>query len=197
MYEYIRGVLEECEPLSVVIDVGGIGYQILIPPNHYAKMPAKGKKVKVFTSFIVREQSQTLYGFLNKEDRSLFEVLTTVSGIGPKTALGIVGSLESAALVTAVRTEDIQVLCKVPGIGKKTAERLIIEIRDKLPNMFQRTLSQAALPESSQTIQDALNALINLGYTQNTAQNAMKKTVASLGEESDLATMITTALKNV
>src|SRR3989344_8396803 len=132
MYEAIRGVLKEKEPLKAVVETGGISYRLTIPLNTYTKLPSLETPIHLFLSHIVREDAHTLYAFWVKEERDLFEVLINLSGIGPKTAAAIVGHMEIDAFHHAITAADIRILSKIPGIGKKTAERLVIEMRDKI-----------------------------------------------------------------
>jgi len=202
MYAYIQGKLTFCSPSEAIVEAAGIGYRIGIPTSLFGKLPQLNEQIRLYTSFIVREQSQNLYGFLLPEEKELFEALMGVSGIGPKIALAIMSHLDGRALSEAVKKNDIVGISRVPGIGKKTAERLIIEMRDKLKQFSaDECISHASPDHQSQKtasdIRDAMNALINLGYTQAAAQKAIKKSLGESEEEYDLATLITSALKNV
>lgn len=201
MFAFIRGILISSMPSSAILETHGIGYQIYIPTNVFSRLPQIGTELTLHTSYIVRELSHTLYGFLSIQERDLFEVLMSVSGIGPKIALNIIGHLEIHDLHRAINNHDIMTLSKVPGIGKKTAERMIIELRDKLNALLPPTPSELGVTFSvdpkAQTLRDAMSALINLGYNQMTAQKAIKKTLKEAPEEIDLATLITNSLKNV
>lgn len=201
MYEYIQGTLVQATTAYAIIDVQGVGYKLLIPTHLFAKLPQINAEIKLHVSFIIREFSQSLYGFLSLLERDLFEVLLNVSGIGPKLALSMVSSLSHEELYLAVTEKRIQILCKVPGIGKKTAERLIVELKDKLyhmPNIVSVDQPvQSKVDPHMQKIQDGMNALIHLGYTQLAAQKAIQKTLKDIPENSDLAELITQALKNV
>lgn len=201
MYAYIKGNLIHTSPLHVILETHGIGYRLSTPANIYEKMPPLGSEVLLYTSLQVREDSQTLYGFMNEEEKNLFEMLLGVSGIGPKTALALIGHLSMAEFQLAVHERNLAVLCKVPGIGKKTAERLVIEIKDKLSNLFSTSFTSHVITVESDTlslkIRDAMGALINLGYNQHTAQKAIKKTLETISEDVDLSILITSALKNV
>jgi Holliday junction DNA helicase RuvA len=178
-----------------------MGYQVYIPVNAFSKLPQIENLIHLHLSFVVREFSQTLYGFLSQKERDLFEALLDVSGVGPKLALSIVGHLSMSELHQALTSKDIPRLIKVPGIGKKTAERLIVELRDKAATLFpitpeEFTISVPSDPKN-ETIRDALSALINLGYNQAAAQKAIKKTLDNLPENPDLGMVITNALKHV
>ena len=201
MFAYIRGVLVSSCPLQAIVEANGIGYRVLVPLNVFSKLPQTGSHVFLHTSYVVREFSHTLYGFLCQQELELFETLMGISGIGPKSSLSIIGHLPLVELQKAVNSNNIPQLCKVPGIGKKTAERLIIEMRDKLDVLSPRQSSDSAekAPDHfhSQKVKDAMNALVNLGYSQAIAQKAIKKTLENSSEEVNLAVLITTALKHV
>lgn len=199
MFAYIKGELSFATPIYAVVDVSGVGYQIFIPANVFSKLPQIGQPIFVYTSYIVREASHTLYGFLSQSEKDLFEILLGVTGVGPKTALSLIGHLSMDELQKAISNHNIAVISKVPGIGKKTAERLILELRDKLPAMAPSPgdLSISFVGTSKgQLLRDAMSALVNLGYNQITAQKAIKKTMDDFSEEVDLATLITHSLKN-
>lgn len=201
MIAYIKGLLVQSSPLSVVIETGGIGYKIFIPASVFSTLPQLHEQAVLHTSFVVRELSQTLYGFLTVQDRDLFEALMGVTGIGPKLALSVIGHLPGHDLHQAIANHDITTISKVPGIGKKTAERLIIEMRDKISALLPNDASEFALHTQSdpraQKVSDAMGALINLGYNQMTAQKAIKKTLKDFPESIDLSELITAALKNL
>lgn len=195
MYEYVRGSLVESLSGSIVVETGGIGYRIVVPASLVEKLPEIEQEVKIFTSWVVRETSQTLFGFLAPQERELFEILITLSGIGPKTAVGILGHLDLARLQDAVYTKNVLAFSKVPGIGKKTAERLIVDLRDKILKIV--PLAGEAEPlGSSAKIRDALGALINLGFTESAAKTAVSKALEELPEESALSDIITLALQS-
>lgn len=204
MIAYIRGKVLQVLQAHVIIEAGGIGYKLLIAANVYGKIPSIGEEAALHTSFVVRELSQTLYGFLTLQERDFFEALMGVTGIGPKLALAIIGHMPLAELQRAIGQGDIPAICRIPGIGKKNAERLIIEMRDKVhglavdPSDFIAYAS--ADPKASalsQRIHDAMSALINLGYNQMTAQKAIKKSLGEMAEEGDLPSLITAALSHI
>lgn len=202
MYAYIKGTLISTNPSQVVVENQGIGYTLLIPYRAFNQLPPLGEAIFLYTTLVIREFAHTLYGFLSAQERDVFEVLMNVTGIGPKLALSLIGHLSFSDLQIAVSSQNLPVLCKVPGVGKKTAERLIVELRDKLPSLLTSTPDQLAAIQlhadpRAQQVQDAMLALINLGYQQGVAQKALKQSLKQLPEETDLATLITTALKNV
>lgn len=200
MYAYVKGQLIECTVLYSIVEAGGVGYKIMTPSNALGRLPKAGSEVILHTSFVVREQAQTLYGFLSTQERDFYEALLGVTGIGPKTALALIGHLPLMELQRAIGNGDTATLCRVPGLGKKGAERLIMEMRDKVsagtfaPADF--AVHFQADPRA-QSINDAMSALINLGYNQVTAQKAIKKTLKDIPEGIDVAELISCALKHV
>lgn len=198
MYSYLKGILVQAHHSYVLLEVHGIGYYLHTPCRLLGELPQLGVQVQFFTSFVIREAFQALYGFLCSKERDLFEGLINISGIGPKLALSLIGHLTFDQLTTAVGNQDLPTLCRVPGVGKKTAERLIVELKDKLPHLLPIQAANSLLDIAKpKHLQDAMLALINLGYNQNTAQKALRQTINELPETTDLALLITTALKNV
>lgn len=202
MIHFIRGILVDSTPGTAILETAGIGYKVHIPASTYSKLAQHGEETVLHTSLVVREVSQTLYGFFYAEERDLFEALITVSGIGPKIALALIGHLSVNQMHAAIGDQDITLISKVPGIGKKTAQRLVIELRDKFSKSSKAPLpSDFAIQIDSdprgQKIADAMSALINLGYKQSAAQKALKKSLANLPDTIDLPELITDALKNV
>lgn len=195
MYESIQGALVDKTPQKAVIEAAGIGYRLTIPLSAYTKLPELGKTIQLFLSQVVREDSNTLYAFLSKEERDLFETLITLSGIGPKSALAIIGHLEISAFQRAIASADIRLLSKIPGIGKKTSERLIIEMRDKLKSVGKG--KSAPTPIGEGLALDAMNALVNLGYNPLHAQKAVQAVFEEKKEEVDLGKIITAALQKI
>jgi Holliday junction DNA helicase RuvA len=197
MYAYIKGILVQSTVTHVVLDVAGIGYKIYTPTSAFGTLPKMGSELLLFTSFVVREQAETLYGFKTESERDFFEALLNVTGIGPKIALALIGHLPLKELQRAIVNRDTTTLCRVPGIGKKGGERLIIEMRDKVEAMASDLQIDSPCDPTSQTVSDAMSALINLGYTQATAQKAVKKTLTDIPEGIDIAQFIACALKHV
>lgn len=200
MFSYFKGILVSSSPTQALVEVQGIGYSISIPCTVIGKLPQIGNPIQLFTSFVVREFAHSLYGFLSTDERDLFEVLLNVTGIGPKLALSLIGHLSPSDLQAAITQQNLPLLCKVPGVGKKTAERLLIELRDKVQQFASSDHSSAA-PAGNENfsgpIQDAMMALISLGYNQAVAKKAITQSLKELPDEVDLATLITTSLKRV
>ncbi len=196
MYEAIRGILKEKEPLKAVVETAGISYRLSIPLSTYTHLPALETAVHLFLSHVVREDSQTLYAFLIKEERDLFETLIGLSGIGPKTASGIIGHMELGAFQRAIASSDIRILSKLPGIGKKTAERLVIEMRDKIKGKG-KELPVHLRASNGSVASDAVSALLNLGYNPLDAQKAVESVLQEKKEETDLGRLISAALQKI
>ncbi|MFA7606682.1 MAG: Holliday junction branch migration protein RuvA [Rhodocyclaceae bacterium] len=173
----IGGTLLEKNPPQIVIDVGGVGYELDVPMSTFYGLPATGERVSLRTHFTVREDGHFLYGFATDEERTTFRQLLKVSGIGARTALAILSGLSVIDLRQAVALQESGRLVKIPGIGKKTAERLLLELRDKLgqlPASGAPTLAGVAPTAAPDSRSDILNALLALGYNEREALGAMK-----------------------
>jgi holliday junction DNA helicase RuvA len=199
MYSTIRGIVTQIHPSYIVLEASGIGFKLLAPSRTVQSTLGIGSELLLHTSYVVREFSQALYGFSSLEERDLFELLIEISGIGPKIALGLISHLTLPELEELILSDDLKTLCQVPGIGKKTAERLLVELRNKLSHFFQSLPLQGALPvlKTKQQEQDALKALVNLGYSQSQAHKAIRKTLEQHEELEDLSLLITHSLKNL
>lgn len=201
MYAFIQGTLRESSPNIAVIQANGVGYKIAIPTQAYGQLPEIDAEVLLYTAYVVREFSHALYGFILKEERDLFEELIEISGVGPKTALALISHLSLQGLQDVVLSEDLNTLCKVPGIGKKTGERLLVELKNRLDKFFIQlppSLTAAKIPgEKGQKLQDAIKALVNLGYNPSAAQKALKKTIGDSDEIPELGILITKTLQHL
>lgn len=199
MYAYIKGTLTYTSSVYAIIEASGVGYQVHIPANALNRMPHIGSETMLYTSFVVREQSHSLFGFPSQAERELFEILLGVSGIGPKTAISLIGHMNIQEFIQAVKEEDIKKICRVPGIGKKTAERLFLEIRDKLASLYGCDPSEFTVKGfkgKEAMIKDAISGLINLGYNHANASKAIKQ-VLEQEDNVDLPELITKALKHI
>lgn len=169
MYSYISGQIVNVENNLVTIDVGGIGYEIACSANTIVKVPTQGKACKLFTYLYVREDEMSLYGFATREEKAMFLKLITISGIGPKAAIGILSGMKPEALAVAIVTGDIKTIAKIKGVGKKTAERVVLELREKLATQEtdyftgEVTVNVTGMDNLSQ---EAITALKSLGCTQ-------------------------------
>ncbi len=171
MIAHLRGKLLTKHPNQAIVETGGVGYDVVISVPTYSDLPGAGSEVALHIHTHVREDQIALYGFLHPSEKQLFEKLLTVSGIGPKLAITILSGMAADAMVAAIRGNDVARLTKIPGIGKKTAERMVLELRDKLPV----TTSVAIIPTLSAVEDDVLSALTNLGYQRAAAEKALEK----------------------
>ncbi len=199
MYHYLSGKLVEKSPTAVVIDAGGVGYDVLIPVSTYSSLPLLGESVKLLTHFVVREDAQLLYGFATDEERKMFRMLISISGIGPKIATTALSGILVEDLKFAIKDGNVAVLTSISGIGKKTAERIVIELREKVIVESGRTLGGSknlSGPISSEA-EDAIQALVALGYTKNKAKEAVDKVTGSDTGKLPVEQIIRAALKYV
>lgn len=186
--DYVRGLLTDSSPHQATIEVMGLGLRIFIPVNAFDKLPACGKETLLYISTIIREDSHRYYGFLTKRERNFFEVLIDISGVGPKIALALLGHLSLDDLALAVHHGNAKGFSNIPGIGKKIAERLIIELRDKIKDF------PPSAPSGISS--DAINALINLGQNPLDAQRAVALVLEQkAGQQTPLSELISLALK--
>jgi Holliday junction DNA helicase RuvA len=169
----LTGKLLEKTPPQVLVDVNGIGYEVEVPMSTFYNLPHTGEKVTLHTQFVVREDAQLLYGFLTERERATFRQLLKVNGIGAKSALGILSGLSVEELAQAITMQEAALLTRIPGIGKKTAERLLLELRDKIPATGTAAILSGGLPQTSGN--DVLNALLALGYNEREALAAVKQ----------------------
>jgi Holliday junction DNA helicase RuvA len=181
MIALLRGTLLEKHPNQAVIDTGGVGYDVTIPVSTYTQLPDAGAEVRLRIHTHVREDALALYGFLTQDEKSLFERLIGVSGIGPKLAITILSGLNAADLIRSIRRGEVERLVRIPGIGKKTAERMVLELRDKLPAPAGEEPETSAVSALSPVDQDVLSALLNLGCGRPQAEAAVRKAKAAGG----------------
>lgn len=191
MISRLRGIVLEKNPPLVVLDIQGVGYETQVSMQTFYTLPAVGEEVQLYTQLVVREDAHLLFGFSSREERETFQALVKVSGIGAKSALGILSALTSDELATAIANEDIKRLTAAPGIGKKTAERLVLELRGKLVgNNHDDSL---LIPAVNSQHDDIINTLIALGYSDKEARSACK----NLPEGTDISEGVRLALKNM
>ncbi len=177
MITHICGLLLSKKAPLLTIDVNGIGYEIHAPMSTFYQLPEVGAKITLLTHFVVREDAQLLFGFFSEQERRLFRALIKVNGVGPKLALTVLSGMETDHFVQCIQTQNAGALTHIPGVGKKTAERLIVEMRDALSQWDTpiASSSQTELLDSNQVIQDAIGALVALGYKANDAKNVVSK----------------------
>ena len=198
MITFLHGKLLETLPTQVTIDVHGVGYAVLIPLSSYDKLPAVGQEVKILTHLAVREDAHVLYGFMTPQERDMFRLLiNTVSGIGPKIALNILSGMNVTALRGAVAQADIKALSKISGVGRKTAERIVVELKDKIgpAGAWEAISAQRGLTPEDQKVNDAVLALIALGFKQVEAHEAVRDALAGLGDKATIEDLVRACLK--
>jgi Holliday junction DNA helicase RuvA len=177
MIARLNGLLIEKSPPLIVVDCGGVGYEVEVPMSTFYNLPDLGQKVQLLTHFVVREDAQLLYGFGSEQEKNTFKQLLKVNGIGAKSALSILSGVSVEDLVSAVNQQEVGMLTRIPGIGKKTAERLLLELKDK----FVVTGSVTAQSQPKSAAHDILNALIALGYNEREASAAVKLLDKTIG----------------
>ena len=198
MIAYIQGKLVDALPTQVTIDVHGMGYEALIPLSSYDKLPKPGQEVQLLTHLVVREDAHVLYGFMSAEERELFRLLIhTVSGIGPKIALNVLSGMNPTAFRGAVANADVRALSKISGVGKKTAERMVVELRDKFgaAGAWQASSAKHGLSPEDQKINDAVLALIALDFSQLEAHDTVRAASSALGPQATLEELVRASLQ--
>ena len=198
MITFLHGKLVEALPTQVVVDVNGVGYEVLIPLSSFDKLPPAGHDVKLLTQLIVREDAHVLYGFASAVERDLFRLLiNNVGGIGPKTALNILSGMNAVAFRGAVAKGDVKALSQISGVGKKTAERIIVELRDKIgaAGAWEASSAARSLSASDQKINDAVLALMALGFKQVDAHDTVRAAQAVLGPQASTEELVRASLK--
>jgi Holliday junction DNA helicase RuvA len=196
MIALLRGTLVEKHPNQAIVEAGGVGYDVTIPVSTFTRLPDPGVEVRLRIHTHVREDALALYGFLTQDEKALFEKLISVSGIGPSLAVKILSGLSAPDLITYIRRGEVHSLVKVPGVGKKTAERLVLELRDKLPAPAGEEPATPAARAFSPVDQDVLSALLNLGCGRPQAEAAVRKAKAS-GPAGDFEPLFRRALELV
>ncbi len=198
MITFLHGKLVEALPTQVVVDVNGVGYEVLIPLSSFDKLPQPGNDVKLLTQLIVREDAHILYGFATAPERELFRLLiNSVSGIGPKTALNVLSGMNPVTFRGAVANGDVKALSQISGVGKKTAERIVVELRDKIgaAGAWEASSAQRALSPADQKTNDAVLALMALGFKQIEAHDVVRAAQAVLGPQATVEDLVRASLK--
>jgi Holliday junction DNA helicase RuvA len=199
MYDHLNGSLAEKNPTSVVVDVNGLGFLVHIPLSTYGVLPSLGEPVRLLVQLIVREDDLSLYGFQTRGERDLFRLLISVSGIGPKIAMTALSGIPIDQLKRAIADGDLAVLTSISGVGRKTAERIVIELREKL-SIERKSAGLAGLPgdAAAPAAEDALQALVSLGYRKPDAKAALEKVLKnSDAQKYSVERLIRDALRNV
>lgn len=196
MIALLRGVLVEKHPNQAIVEAGGVGYDVTIPVSTFTHLPDPGNEVRLRIHTHVREDALALYGFLTQDEKALFEKLIGVSGIGPTAAVKILSGLAAPDLIHSIQRGEVEKLVRIPGVGKKTAERLVLELRDKLPAVTGEAPPAPAQDALSAVEQDVLSALLNLGCARPQAETAVRKAKAA-GAPQDFEPLFRKALEAV
>jgi holliday junction DNA helicase RuvA len=196
MIALLRGLLIEKHPNQAIVEAGGVGYDVIIPVSTFTHLPDAGTEVRLRIHTHVREDALSLYGFLTQAEKALFEKLIGVGGIGPKLAITILSGLAAGELIDAIRRGEVDRLVRIPGIGKKTAERMVLELRDKLPAAAGDEPSAPSTALSA-VDQDVLSALLNLGCGRPQAETAVRKAKAAGGAVLEFEPLFRRALELV
>ncbi|HOO21396.1 MAG TPA: Holliday junction branch migration protein RuvA [Kiritimatiellia bacterium] len=188
MMVFLDGVVEAKEPTRVVVNVNGTGYEAAIPLSSYDRLPREGERVRLLTVLVVREDAHLLFGFMTEEERSLFRMLTDISGIGPKLGLAVLSGLPVRELKAAVAGNDVKRLAGISGVGRKTAERIVLEMRDKLgKGSLMEGLAGGPVPGPMDSkLRDVLLALVSLGHKQAEAQRMVRDIAGEITPETPL-----------
>jgi len=197
MITFLKGTLEDALPTKVVIEVNGVGYELLIPLSSFEKLPGLGEAVVLKTQLVVREDSQTLYGFATEDERDMFKMIQSVSGIGPRLALNVLSGMAVDSFKLAVGSGDVKRLSSINGIGKKTAERMVLELKDKVDHLhgdLPTALGQVP-GDLDKSISDTVAALEALGSKSAEAQKAAQAAKAMLGDQASVEELVRAALK--
>ena len=181
MYAHIDGIVAEKSADTLVIDCGGVGYELICSRATLASAPRVGERMKCYTILSVREDAMELFGFATREEKGLYEKLRAVSGIGPRTALSILSSMSVRELSVAIVTGDVNAISRAPGVGKKTAQRLVLELREKIDNAALEGVAVSSVPLDKGPVAEAVEALMALGYSAQDAQRA----IASVSDSAD------------
>ncbi len=198
MITSLQGKLVDALPTQVTLEVHGVGYEVLIPLSSFDRLPAPGHDIRLLTHLAIREDAHVLYGFVTQAERDLFRLLIhTVSGIGPKIALSILSGMPAQAFRAAVAAGDIKALSQISGVGRKTAERIVVELKDKVGQVA--PLEPNSPPRSNlpaeQAVQDAVLALVALGYKASEAQDTIRAAQAVLGTQASVEQLVRASLR--
>ncbi|MEN6372499.1 MAG: Holliday junction branch migration protein RuvA [Armatimonadota bacterium] len=197
MIAHVIGELARVEADYVVIDVGGVGYKVYTPLSVIAEMPQPGAKVKLFTYTNVKEDAITLYGFRESDEQNMFELLLTVTGVGPKVALNILSVLQVEEIVGAISRDDYASLNRVPGVGNKMAQRIALELKEKITTLAWAERARKAAPAEHAVLQDVVEGLVALGYDRQAARRATEDALKSAKNKKDTSEVLKLALRQL
>jgi len=199
MFAHLNGIVTRIEANTVVLDIGGVGYRVAVPVSTLSTLPAIGGKALLHVHTYIRPEEISLYGFATPDDQRIFELLLSVSGIGPKVALSILSAMDGESLARSVASEDTKTLVRIPGLGMKTSQRLVLELKDKLTAfaLERRVDSQqrrSTAPGDADILDDVVEGLIGLGYNRNDARKAAERAIKDISDKSNMADALRAAL---
>lgn len=194
MITFVEGILVEKQPTRAVVNVQGLGYEVLIPVSSYETLPSEGDRVRVLTYLQVREDAQVLFGFSTEDEREMFKQLITINGIGPKLAVSVLSGLSVNELKAALVEGDLKKLCGISGVGKKTAERMVVELRDKFGPIAQLELAGGKVMPEDARLADAAAALASLGFKPEQADKMVAKLAKKITPECTVESLLRMAL---
>ncbi len=197
MIGQLRGQLVKRNPAQVIVEVHGVGYRVFIPLSTYYRLPGEGAETLLYTATHLREEVFHLYGFLTEQERALFDLLRGVTGIGPRLANNILSGITAEELIPAIGRGDLVRLSAVPGVGRKTAERIVLELKEKVWSLLE-PVEAAAVPERDPgegVLPDVISALLNLGYSRTAATNAASGAIRAVDGDHDFETVVKQALR--
>lgn len=196
MISYLDGILKQIDKTGIVVDVAGIGYWVKVAGATLAQLPKLESKIKIYTCHIVREDDESLYGFLTQEEKNIFMLLLSVNGIGPKASMSILSAFPIQQLVSAITSANVSLISTVPGIGSKTAQKLVIELKEKIAKAYALKSGELDLNANDNipNVNDAVSALVSLGYSLREAKEALQKTGLDI-KTADIESLVKSALK--
>jgi len=200
MYDFLSGKIVRKEPTRLILEVGGVGFELAIPISTFHSLEAPGEEARIWTHFLVREDSHQLFGFKTEEERSIFRLLLSVNGVGPKLSLAVLSGIGTSEFRKAVVEGSLPTLTAISGIGRKTAERLIVELREKILLLEPKadTVTASPVTVDGRLMEDSLAALISLGYRRPEARRAVQKVLSEkAGEPLSVEDLIRTSLKYI
>ncbi len=195
MISHLHGSLARVEADYAVVDVGGVGYRVSLPLTVSSRLPKIGEKTRLLVTTLVREDSITLYGFSDEAQQSMFELLISISGVGPRLAMNILSIMPVEQIVHAISSDGFHELNRVPGVGTKTAQRIVIELREKIATSVWAQEAKKTLSPEQRVIDDAIEGLVALGYGRNDARSAAEKALRSASDKHNTGGVVTAALK--
>jgi len=197
MIGLLRGQLVKRDPAHVIVEVNGVGYRVFVPLSTYYRLPDEGTEVLLHTVTYLREDALHLYGFITERERALFDLLRGVTGIGPRLAINILSGITAEELAGAIGRADLVRLSAIPGVGRKTSERMILELKEKVQSLIEPAEATAAprRDPSEEVLHDVVSALLNLGYSRPVASNAAAKALRTGDGDQDFETVIKQALR--